>query len=453
MKTLQMQYGKSEFARYVLPSVASMLVFSLYSMVDGIFVAHGVGEEALAAVNLSMPFTNCIFALAVMLAVGASTVAAIHIGRGELEQARRTATMNTLVVAAIAIIISVLTHIFIEPIALLLGATESTLGYVKEYLGIVSRFAICYMVSYCLEVMVKTDGHPQLSIVGVVSCSLTNVLLDYVFVIRWGWGIAGAAWATGIAQTISLLLFLTHFLSKRANIKPLLGKPEFSAYKRIIPLGFADFTAEISIGLITLLFNRVILANIGEHGVVSFAVVSYVNTLVLMLATGVTQGMQPLVSIYYGMGERRCCRGYFIRALVSAEALGIAAFLLCRIFAPNIASLVLGEGSGSIEYTAYALRRFSFVFLAVGVNICAAGYFTAVERPSRSMTISLLRGFVLVAASMFGLVALVGGEGVWFTTALSEALCLIVSIAFILNMRKTPGNTPSYVVKAPGDAE
>lgn len=436
MKTLQMNYGPGEFFKYVLPSTASMLVFSLYTMVDGMFVAHGVGEEALAAVNLSMPFTNCIFALAVLLAVGTSTVVAIHIGRGELESGRRIATLNTIVVAVIAVTISILTQIFLEPIALLLGATDSTLGYVTDYLGVVSRFAICYMVSYCLEVLIKTDGYPQLSTVGVLSCCFTNILLDYVFVIRMGWGVAGAAWATGIAQAISFTLFLTHFLSRRANIKPLLAKPDFSVYRRILTLGFADFAAEISLGLIVLLFNRVILAKIGEHGVVSFAVVSYVNTLVLMLATGITQGMQPLASIYYGMKEHRRCAGYYRMGLISVCALGVLMFILCQLFAPFIASLLLDEGSAVFGYTAYALRRFSFGFLICGINICTAGFFTAIERPSRSMTLSLLRGFVLVGASMLALVSIFGGEGVWFTTGLSELMCLFVTAAFILRWRK-----------------
>ncbi|MEG1548086.1 MAG: MATE family efflux transporter [Clostridia bacterium] len=436
MKQIQMRYGTREFLRYVLPSVASMLVFSLYSMVDGIFVAHGVGEAALAAVNLSMPFTNCIFAVAVLLAVGTSTVVAIHIGRGELMEARRTATTNTLLVAVLATAVSILTHIFLEDISIMLGATEETLEYVKQYLGIVSSFAICYMVSYCLEVLVKTDGYPQLSIVGVCSCCVTNIVLDYVFVMIFHWGIAGAAYATGIAQTISLILFSSHFLGKRTNIKPLLKKLDLSVYKRIIPLGIADFSGEISLGLTVLLFNRVILAKIGEPGLVSFAVISYVNTLVLMLVTGITQGMQPLVSLYFGKGEMQHCRGYYRKGLTTAAIIGVVAFIICQLFAPFIASLLLDDTSMVFDYTAYSIRRFSLGFLFAGVNICSAGFFTAIEQPKKSMTISLLRGIGLVISSMAALVLIFGGEGVWFTTGMSEALCVILTIYLVISWNK-----------------
>ena len=206
-----------EFLRFVLPSVASMFVFSTYSIVDGIFVTHGVGELALAAVNLCMPFINAMFAVAVLLSVGTSTVCAIHIGRGEQEAANRTFTQNAFVVGACALLLTLVVHLFPNEVVGILGATDGTRAYMITYLQTVSSFAVFFMVSYCFEVMVKTGGHPSVSIVGVAACCLTNIALDYVFVMRLHMGVQGAALATGIAQGMSFLIFLTHFLRGRSS--------------------------------------------------------------------------------------------------------------------------------------------------------------------------------------------------------------------------------------------
>ena len=247
-----------EFLRFVLPSVASMFVFSTYSIVDGIFVTHGVGELALAAVNLCMPFINAMFAVAVLLSVGTSTVCAIHIGRGEQEAANKTFTQNAFVVGACALLMTLVVHLFPNEVVGILGATDGTRAYMITYLQTVSSFAVFFMASYCFEVMVKTGGHPSVSIVGVAACCLTNIALDYVFVMRLQMGVQGAALATGIAQGMSFLIFLTHFLSGRSRMKFRVSRPFLNVYRRILPLGLSEFSSEFALGYTTFLFLSLI---------------------------------------------------------------------------------------------------------------------------------------------------------------------------------------------------
>ena len=186
---------RKRFLRFVLPSIASMWAFSLYTIIDGIFVARGVGETAMAAVDLSMPFTSLVFAIGVALAAGTSTLISISLGKGDLDRARGLFSQNLAVTAAVSLVITALALIFLEDIALFLGATADTLRYVEEYVGTIAVFAVFFTVSYNMEVQVKANGAPQISTVGVLSCGLMNVALDALFVLVFRWGVWGAALA------------------------------------------------------------------------------------------------------------------------------------------------------------------------------------------------------------------------------------------------------------------
>ena len=246
-----------QFVRYAIPSVIAMWVFSIYTMADGIFVARGVGETALAAVNIAMPFINGIFAVSLWLAVGASTLIAMALGSGDQKRANGLFTMNIVVLTLLSIVITLLAYTHLDQLASFLGATELTQAYVKDYLRIIILFSGCFIVSYCLEVLVKTDGFPVLATVGVSISALANIILDYFMVIRWGWGVQGAALATGIAQLALLVIFLFHFISRRSTLAfTRFDCKLLSNYKRILPIGFSDCITEFSTGLVTFMFNR-----------------------------------------------------------------------------------------------------------------------------------------------------------------------------------------------------
>lgn len=423
------------FFRFVIPSIVSMWIFSLYTMVDGIFVARGVGDHALAAVNLSMPFTSMVFTLGILLAAGTSTVISISLGQGDLERARNYFNQNLAVTVGASLTVTVLTLLFLEPVARLLGATEATLLYVKEYVGTIAVFAVFFTVSYNLEVQVKANGAPQVSTIGVMSCAVMNVLLDYVFVIRLHWGVWGAAFATGLAQVTSTAVFLLYFLTHRERLRLGRFRPEPRVYRRILPLGVADGLSELSNGLVIFLFNRVILAVLGEDAVVTYTIISYVNTLVLMTMIGTSQGIQPLVSFHLGAGQKPVCHrllayGVSLIALFSVISLAVA-----ELGAPFLVGLFLEEGSPLVESSITALRTYGWAFLVLGFNVIFAGFFTAVERPAWAMTISFGRSLVLMAGSLFILSALFGGMGIWISALVSELLCLCLTVTFALKYR------------------
>ena len=178
---------KGDFLKFIIPSIIAQLVFSLYTMVDGIFVARGVSEVALTAVNISMPFSVGMFSVALLFAVGNSTIVAILIGQGEKEKANQVFTQNIVILCVLWVVVTVLVLVFLEPFARFLGATENILPYAKDYIGTIAPFALAYMLSYSFETLIKTDGYPKLATIYVTCGALLNCILDYLMVIVWDW--------------------------------------------------------------------------------------------------------------------------------------------------------------------------------------------------------------------------------------------------------------------------
>ncbi len=418
---------KKKFLKYVIPSVIAMWVYSLYTMVDGIFVAKGVGETALAAVNISMPYVNAVFAVAILFAIGTSTIASIHLSNKEVKEASKLFTMNMIILALISLSITVLLFFKLDSIAYFLGATDKTIIYVKEYLGTISLFSVFAVLSYYFEVLVKTDGYPQLSTIGVCISAVSNIILDYIFVIKLGFGVRGAAVATGISQMLACSVYIYHFINVDSKIKFVRFKFDFSLLKRAVPIGLSDFVTELSSGFIIFMFNRIILKNIGEIGIITYTVIMYVNNLVLMTMAGISQGTQPLVSYYYGRDDKKTYT-YFLKTAVKAVAfisLGIYAFSM--LFAENINGIFIRRDEIELfNYSIKAFRLYVMVYLVVGFNIVVVGFYSAIERPLYSMILSACRGLVIIIPTLLMMSELFGENGIWISSFVSEAICLII---------------------------
>lgn len=197
-----------KFFKYAIPSVISMWIFTIYTMVDGIFVAKGVGEEALAAINISMPLINMAFGLSILFAIGASTKVSFYKGKNDLKSANKTFTLSSFIVFIIGLLFTVIALLNMDSLINILGSTLETKNYVKEYRSILVLFFPLYMTSYHFEVLIKADGYPNKAVITMVVGALVNIFLDYLFVLVFKWGIQGAAIATGLSQLMSFSVFL-----------------------------------------------------------------------------------------------------------------------------------------------------------------------------------------------------------------------------------------------------
>lgn len=427
-----------QFFHFSAATVASLMVFSLYSIVDGLFVARGVGEYAMTAVNLSVPFVNLLFSIAVIFAVGTSTIIAYLLGQKNAQSANKLFSQNLATLVVIGVTISVLVLAFTEPLARLLGAEEVTLEYTIHYLQGLAPFAVCFMISYNLEVLVKTDGRPRLALVTVCVGCVTNCVLDYLAIFHWGLGIWGAAAATGLSQLLTCIIYLTHFLGKRTTFHPVRFRMDWKIYRRLLPIGISDGLTELCNGLMIFLFNHTILRCIGTDGLVAYTIIAYANTLVINITMGVSQGSQPLISFQNGRGDGTAIGNLLRYGLRTMCGIAAVCFTVLFLAAPKLVAVYLPEaGAEMLTFATDAFRRYSLCYLPVGFNIYIAGFLTAMERPLPAVSISTGRGLILQGSILLLLAAVLGGSSIWFAPVISEVLCLGLSVFFLLRLRRT----------------
>lgn len=432
---------KRKFFKYLIPSVASMWVYSIYTMVDGIFVGRGVGPTALASVNLAMPFINLIFATSILFATGASTLIAINLGKNKFDEANKIFTVTLLTILGFSILVILVSYFNLEKLCLALGATENTLPYVKDYLKIILLFNGFFMISYYLEVLTKTGGFPHLSIIGVCLSAATNIILDYIFVINLDLGIKGAAYATGISQSVATLFFIYNFTRNKSKLKLIKTKFNINILKNIFSIGFPDFLTELTSGIVILIFNSSILIYIGEIGLITYSVISYSSILVLMTMIGITQGVQPLSSYYYGKKDFKSIKYLFTLALKSIASASTFIFIISLTATAFIVQGFISPDDIEIfNYTISSFKIFSISFLIIGFNILISGFLSSLTKPLFATIISISRGFVLVLASLYITTHFLGGDGIWFTPIISEGLTVFISIFLLkISFSKNPG--------------
>lgn len=434
--------GKSlgkDFLKFIIPSIVAQWVFTLYTIVDGIFVAQGVSETALTAVNISMPFTTALFSVSILFAVGNSTVVAIQLGAGKGEKANQAFTQNLVFLGVVSLLITALVLWNLESFAAFLGATDVTMEYVCQYIGTIAPFAIAFVFSYSFEMLIKTDGHPKKAMFIVVTGALLNCLLDYIFVIVLKWGVFGAAFATGVSQAVVCLLYLSHFLSKRATIKFRKFRWETSMILREARNGISSGLIEFSSGFYIFLFNQVIIHVLDENALVSFTIIAYVNSLVIMSMAGIAQGSQPLISYYYGKGELKKSKKLLKMGLLTSAVMAVAFVAVYFIGTDWIVGLFVSTKLEALRlYSGRVFRIFALSYLIVGFNIVIGGYFTSREKPVQAIAISFARGFVVITIAVIAMTAIFGGEGIWWSPLVSEAICLVISL-FLLWKEKKKG--------------
>ena len=433
--------GKSllhDFFRFIIPSLVAQWVYALYTMIDGMFVARGVSELALSGVNIAMPFVTFLFSVALLFSVGSSTIIAMLLGEKEDARAREVFTQNILTAIIVSLLITWIVLWKSEEIALFLGATELTMDYVQTYLKTIACFSVFFICSYSLEVLIKTDGYPMKATIIVTTGTILNCILDYLFVIAFHKGVWGAAFATGLSQLCVVLLYLTHFCSTKTHMKLVRFTPSLSLMWRTIKIGLSSGITEFSAGIVIFLFNQSILAYLGEESIVSYTIVTYVSTIVVMSMAGIAQGIQPLVSYHYGRKMPQNYHRLLKYALCFGTVFSIAAFLISRAIASPLVNLFISPELAQLRADSVRIfYTFSYSFLLCGFNVIIGGFFTAIEYPKSAMAISLGRGFIFVAISLQIPTRLLGGNGIWMAATLAEGMCLVLTLVLFMYYRST----------------
>lgn len=428
---------KKSFIKYVIPAVIAQWVYTLYAIVDGIFVARWVSENAFAAVGLSYPFVCLLFSFSLMLAVGTSAVASIYMGKKQTETASERFTQNTVFSCAVGIVISVLSLSFPEQIAFFLGGNDPEIHYhMCRYISNIAPFSVAFLLSYSFEILMKADGFPERSTIIVSMGVVLNIILDYLFVVVLGSETAGAAFATGLTQLVLSALYIIHFLRKKGNFHFCRFRFVLSEQIRIIRNGISSGIVEFTPGIMTFIFNRFILMYLSGDKVVTYSIADYASCLIILSCNGFSQGAQPLISYCHGSGDEGAKKYLYRMLMISSVTLCLISLAVIMLFGNGFVYLFIKDTSSELFiYSAKYFRVFQLNLLLAGFNIAVSGYYTAVERAFEAMTISLLRSFLLIAVGLFLLTALFGGDAMWWSVLFAELITALFTVFTVLRKR------------------
>ncbi len=430
---MQTAVSPGEFRRYAAPGVLGMIGISCYILADTFFVAKGTGSLGLAALNIAIPAYNLMNGLGLMVGVGGATHYSLCRAQGDAAEADRTFTHTLLLGLCIALVF-VLTGTFgVVPLSRLLGANAETLDMTAVYLRLLLCFAPFFVTNNIMIAFVRNDGEPGRAMAGMIAGSLFNIVFDWVFIFPCGLGMFGAALATGASPLVSLLVLSGHlrrpsrgFHLRRERLRPRL-------LPRICAPGLSSLVSELASGITLLLINLVLLRIAGNTAVAAYGVIANLALVESAIFTGLSTGVQPLISRSAEADRRRLLHWTVTTALVISALM----YVLVFVFASPITAVFNSEHDPALAACAVPGLRIYFAgFLAACINIIAAAYFSAAGQASRGFIISLVRSIIAIPPVLFALSALLGVTGVWLTFPAVEALACVLSLLFILRSPK-----------------
>ena len=433
---LDREFSFSSLLTFALPSVIMMIFTALYTVVDGMFISHFVGEEALAAVNIVFPVISLVTGVGIMLGTGGSAIVAHRMGAGDEPGARRGFTLLVITALALGVLFAVVGLTGAEGISRLLGSTPRTAVYCASYLRTLLLFAPAFMLQLLFQSFFVTAGRPGLGLGLTVAAGLTNAVLDYVFIVPCGLGILGAALATVSGYLVPSVVGLCFFALRKGGLR--LARPvwEGRMLLRTCGNGSSEMVSNLAGAVVTFFFNFLMLRFLGEEGVAAITIVLYAQFLLNALYLGFAFGVSPVISFSHGAGNRPRLRRLFRICLtfvaVSSCAILIAALLLAGV----LVEIFSPAGTHVYDLALRGLRLFSGAFLFAGLNIFTSAFFTALGDGRTSALISFLRTFGFLLTGLLVLPALLEVDGVWLAVPCAELLCAVVSVLFLRRGRR-----------------
>ncbi|WP_283607225.1 MATE family efflux transporter [Faecalispora anaeroviscerum] len=416
-----------QFIKYVIPSVIGMVVQALYIVLDGIIVGQGIGEIALAAINIVFPFGMIVIALAMLIAVGGANVYSFYKGQGELVKANNIFCQCLAIAFVIGFVMTLPGFFFREQLVLLAGANEALLLSAMAYLKWMAPFFLFQMIVCLLSVFVRNDNAPRLVMVATVTGAIVNTILDVILILILHYGIEAAAITNGVGMLLELTFYATYFWSKKGMLR--IRKPvfHFVDIKRIVSNGFATFLMELSLPAVTFSFNLAIIYHVGTLGVTAYSIVGYVCAIINMVLIGVTQGAQPLMSLYHGQGNKKAFTHIYHLGVRTNIVIPVLLVSVCFIFSDGIVSLFHAGNPELTALTSHMLRLYPLAHIAIGVTLMNILFFQATEQNTFSTAISFLRCIGFIQIFLILSIELFSGKGLYFAFFFGELCHMIIS--------------------------
>ena len=412
---------------YIVPSAGALCVTYLYNIVDGIFVGQGVGHLALAAVNITVPFITTLVAVSTLFAMGSSTVIAIRLGRGDKQGANDAFMTSMIMTLLLSVLLLMIGMLFPEQISRLCGSSDTILPMASEYLFYYTAFSIPFLFSNCLSIFVRNDGAPTLSFLGMCAGAVANIFLDWLLIFPLQMGLKGAAIASGLGQLLAFFILISHFIRKKGTLRIKKYTPSFSLVRKICKRGVPECISQLNTPVTAFCYNWVLAGTLGDLGVSTFSILSFIYSLANAILSGTAQGLQPLWGQSFGKKDYKELYKCFKSGMTINFINSLIIVALLLVFKTPVIHLFNSEPE-LVQMAQKALPIFISSFIFMSMNLIFTAYFYSTKQTGKSNIIAFSRGIIIKAVAIFTVPALFGNHFIWTSAIITEMLTLIICL-------------------------
>ena len=427
--------------RFSIPAIIGMLVNALYNVVDRIFVGNGVGSVGIAGITIAFPIMTIMMAFQMLIGIGANALVSIRLGQNRKEDAEKIIGNSVTLLIASAIGLAIVGTLFLDPILKVFGASQEVLPYAREYIRIILWAGIFQSIGFGMNHFIRSEGNPKVAMFTMLIGAVVNTILDPIFIFVFGWGMAGAAIATGIAQAVSAAWVLYHFLSGRSSLRLRSEnlKLDLPIVKDILALGSSHFAMQLASSVLNVVMNTTLITYGGDIAVSGMGVVMSLNTLILMPIFGINQGAQPIIGYNYGAEKYDRVKETLKLAILGATLISTLGFIGTRLYPSQMVAFFNSEDIELINFGSRALITFMGALPIIGFQIVSASYFQAVGKPKHATTLSLSRQVLLLIPALIILPRFWGMQGALISGPTSDIVSSIITAVFITREMKDLG--------------
>ncbi len=419
--------------KFSIPAIVGMLVNALYNVVDRIFIGNGVGSLGIAGITIGFPIMLVIMAFAMLIGIGANSLISIRLGEKKKEEAELILGNSMVLLIGVAVVISAIGLIFLEPLLRSFGASEAVMPYAKDYLGIILWGTVAQTIGFGMNNFIRAEGNPGIAMFTMLIGAVLNTILDPIFIFVFGWGIKGAAIATVLSQVVSAVWVLYHFLGGKSTLKVRRKnlKLHLPLVVKIITLGAAPFLMQMAASLLNAIMNKSLTLYGGDIAVSGMGIVMSVTMLILMPIFGINQGAQPIIGYNYGALKFDRVKKTLKLAVIAATSIAFIGFVATRVFPVQLIAMFNREDAELLKFGERALKIFLIFLPIIGFQIVSANYFQAVGKPKHASFLSLSRQVLILIPAMLILPRIYGLDGVLMAGPLSDLVSSIITGIFL----------------------
>ncbi|WP_261345483.1 MULTISPECIES: MATE family efflux transporter [unclassified Vibrio] len=428
---LESENIKLLFLRYFWPALITVLIKAGVIMADGMFVGQGVGPIGLASIGLTMPLQAMFTALSLIVGIGGAALMSIEFGKGRFKEGQEVFNQSLVMILIVTCSLALLTHSYSEEILAFFGAEGNLMQAAGEYLSIMVIFYIFHVLVVVVTIFVINDENPFLPMFAMFLGTVAFIILGYVLIFSWSFGIKGAAYASVVAQIVMLLVLSIHFIFRQGRLTFNLVPLRFNRLKEILYIGSPTFFLELATIIVMLVFNYVLLNEYSENHLAAYGITVNLSMVLMLFLSSIGQACQPIFSFSLGKKSITRVRAVLKLGLIYSMTMGVLATLLVFYFAPKLVGLYIEQQTQVKDLALDATKFYFLAAVALGINLMSTTFFQAIKRPNLATIVSLSRGFVFILLGFLVLPALFPAHGIWLLTLNAELITCALSVVLL----------------------